>query len=199
MKPMTPVCRCVGLALALAIVAAPTADAAKDRTYILNGYSFGGMPAGIDTTELSAKLKDQAGARVTQADISVDQAMLEKELEDRHIVGHLFATTAERDGRVWIIFDLQKPRGSEARFAASQQHLKAQVFQGASRVSPRDLAAATGLKVGDTLSVDKINAARGAILALYARLNPAVTPTLKGRMQSTATGEVVLTWIIGEP
>ena len=187
------------LAVALALGAAGVADAAKGRTYILNGYSFGGFPPGENTAELAAKLKDQEGARVTRADVDTDEAILVKEMQARHIQGQLFTTLAEKHGRVWVIFDLQDPVRSTASFWTSVRRLKTQNFEGASRISASALAAATGLKPGDTLSREKINVARQAILALYAKSVPGKAPSLKGKMQGTAAGDVNLTWIVGEP
>jgi lipid-binding SYLF domain-containing protein len=172
--------------------------AAAARSYILNGYSFGPMP-GVNTKELAALLKDQEGARVTEADIAADGATLARILRERHINGYLFTSTAEKDGRVWVIFDLQDPDHPMAHLGRPADHLVAQSFEGASRVSAADLAAATGLKPGDPVSPERINAARQAIVDLYAKVTPGPAPTLKGRMRTTPKGEVTLTWIIGEP
>ncbi|MEO8926746.1 MAG: POTRA domain-containing protein [Caulobacteraceae bacterium] len=185
------------MAATLIVGAVTAASAAHVRSYILNGYSFGGFP-GVNTDELAAKLKDQEGARVTQADISVDEAILTKELQARHIEGRLFTSIAEKHGRIWIIFDLQNPGGQMARFWKAGHHLKAENFEGASRVSTSDLAAATGLKEGDLLSREKIDAARQAILALYAKSMPGKVVSVRGRMQSNGQGELTLTWMITE-
>jgi outer membrane protein assembly factor BamA len=180
------------------LAAVLTIGAASPPVYILNGYSFGGF-AGNDTDQLAAKLKDREGARVTDKDIAADEAALEKELAARHIEGRLFTTTAEKHGRVWVIFDLQKPREPPAPWEASNHHLGAQAFEGATAISTSALAAATGLKPGDALSQDRINAARQAIVNAYAMALPGRTPSIKGRMQIKGDGGVVLTWIIGEP
>jgi hypothetical protein len=143
------------------LAATLTAGAAKAPTYILNGYSFGRMP-GVNTAELAAKLKDKEGARVTRADIAVDQAILVKELQARHIKGQLFTTLAEKHGRIWIIFDVLDSNGPAAKTGKPLLLLASQSFEGASRISTSALAAATGLKHGDLLSAEKINAARQA-------------------------------------
>ena len=106
-----------GLGAVLTIGAALASDAPKEKVYTLNGYTFGGF-TGVNTDELAAKLKDQAGARITQADISVDEAMLTSELRARHIRGQLFTTIAEKHGSIWLIFDLQHHEPS-VRLAAA--------------------------------------------------------------------------------
>jgi outer membrane protein assembly factor BamA len=184
-----------GLAAATTIGAVPPANAAKEKVYTLGGYTFGGF-AGVNTDELSAKLKDQAGARVTRSDLNVDQAMFTAELKERHIRGRLLTTFAEKKGTVWLIFDLQPLPTGTALY--SGQPMKAQAFEGATRISARDLSAATGLKPGDTLSYEKIRAAHDAILALYARSAPGKAPTIRSRAQVSGTGEITLTWLIGE-
>jgi outer membrane protein assembly factor BamA len=189
--------RLVGLAGALVFAAAPAANTANGKVYILNGYSFGGF-GDTNTAEQATKLKDQEGARVTQADITVDETMLATELRARNIKGRLFTTIAEKNGRIWLIFDLQVPRPGLERLAASEEHLKSQVFAGATQIPAADLAAATGLKPGDMLSFEKINTARQGLLALYAKSIPGRTPSIRGKMQTTADGRVVLTWMIGE-
>lgn len=186
------------LAATLTVGTAMAACATHPPSYILNGYSFGGMP-GVNTAELTAKLTHKEDDRVTRADIAADQAILARELRARHIEGRLFASLAERHGRVWIIFDLQKPDRRSANAEKWAGRLKSQSFQGASRISADALAAATGLKPGDPLSPEKINAARQAIVALYARSMPGKALSLKGKAQTAADGEVTLTWIIGEP
>lgn len=186
------------LAAMLTVGAAMAASAAKAPAYILNGYSFGGMP-GVNTAELTAKLGHKEGDRVTRADIAADEAVLARELRARHIDGRLFTSLAEKHGRVWVIFDLQKPDPRSASAEKWAGRLKSQSFQGASRISAAALAAATGLKPGDPLSPEKINAARQAVVALYARSMPGKAPSLKGRAQTAADGQVTLTWIIGEP
>jgi len=198
MSLMTSIARIGLLAAALTLGAVTAASAGQTRVYILNGYTFGGMP-GVNTGELAAKLKDQEGARVTQADIAVDSAIVAKELQAQHIPGRLFTSLAEKHGRVWVIFDLQDPVRMTPSFWTSARRLKTQNFEGASRISASALAAATGLKPGDTLSREKINVARQAILALYAKSVPGKAPSLKGKMQGTAAGDVNLTWIVGEP
>ena len=186
------------LAATLAVGAAMAAGAAKAPTYILSGYSFGPIP-GVNTVELEAKLKHKEGERITSADIAADRAIIAKELEARHIKGRLFTSLAEKRGRVWVIFDLLDPDRPTAHLGKPAGHLKSQNFEGASRISAGDLAAATGLKQGDQLWPEKINAARQAIVALYAKSMPGKAISLKARMQTAADGEVTLTWIIAEP
>jgi hypothetical protein len=181
----------------LIAVAAVTADAANGPTYILNGYSFGRMP-GVNTAELEAKLKDKPGARITQSDVAADKAIVARELKARHLTGQLFATIAEKKGRVWIIFDLLD-LGPPPGHAWTSRYLESQVFEGESGISVDALAAATGLKPGEQLSVEKINAARRAILAVYTKSMPGKKLTLKGRMQTKPDGGTSLIWIIGQP
>jgi outer membrane protein assembly factor BamA len=183
----------IGLLAAAFAAIALASHAAHAPTYILNGYSLSGIP-GVKAAELEAKLKHKPGDRITDADVNADQAILAKELKARHIGGELYATVAEKHGRVWIIFDLlNTPQ------ATGPRTLEAQNFEGASHISAGALAAATGLKKGDPLSPQKINAARRAILALYAKSAPGKPLTLKGKMQVKPGGKVTLTWVINEP
>ncbi len=183
------------LVLMPTIGAASSAFAAKEKVYTLGGYTFGGF-AGVNTDELAAKLKDQAGARVTQADIAVDQAMFTQELRDRHIKGRLFASLAEKHGTVWLIFDLQRPVAGSALYAGAP--MQSQMFEGATQIPASELAAATGLKPGDTLSFDTIKAAHDAILAAYAKSGHGNPPFIKSRARVTGDGKVSLTWMITE-
>jgi hypothetical protein len=191
--------RWTGLLAAVLIVgAAESANGANPPIYILNGYTFGGVK-GINTAELQAKLKDKPGARITRADIMIDQAILAKELQARHIDGRLFTGIAERNHRIWVIFQVEHPGPALANLDKRARRLDAQIFEGATRVSTIALAAATGLKKGDQLSPDNVNAARRAILAEYAKVMPGKVVSLKGKMRTRPDGEVTLTWVIGEP
>jgi hypothetical protein len=78
------------------------------------------------------------------------------------------------------------------------RRLKAQNFEGALRISADRLAAATGLRIGEQLSPETVNAARRAILDAYAKPPSGVVPALKCKMQTTVEGNVTLTWIIDE-
>src|SRR5690348_2496577 len=91
------------LAAALTVGASIAAGTHKAPTYILNGYGFGRLP-GVNTAELEAKLKHKAGERVTEADMNVDQAIVQKEVDAHHLKGVIVATFAEKKGRVWVIF-----------------------------------------------------------------------------------------------
>jgi hypothetical protein len=186
----------IGLMAAIfAAGAVMAANAASTPSYILNGYSFGPMP-GVNTADIEAKLPYKPGARIKVADVAAEEAIVERELRARHVQGRLFASTAVKRGRVWIIFDLvQEPR----------RVLESQTFVGASHLSPQVLAKATGLTPGASLSITKLNAARRSILAVYGKVMPGKPITLKLRMQTRlslkpqSVPETRLTWIIGEP
>jgi outer membrane protein assembly factor BamA len=195
---MKDIRRTVLLAALLAAGAAMAANADGLPTFILNGYSFGGI-SGVNTDELAAKFKHKPGARISRADVAADEVILANELRTRGIKGNLFATLAEKHGRVWVIFDLQDPNRPAGHLGKPGRRLEAQEFEGASRISASALAAATGLKTGDLLSPEKVNAARQAILALYGKFMPGQVPSLKGKMQVRPDGRARLTWIIGEP
>ena len=184
-----------GALLVALATGAVSSDATKEKVYTLGGYTFGGF-AGLNTDELVSKLKDQAGARVTQADLALDRTMFEAQLRDRHIKGRLITSTAEKHGTIWLIFDLQRPGVGSALYAG--EPLKSQTFEGATRIPPSELAAATGLKPGDTLTFTTIKAARDAILALYARAAPGKPPLVRSRAKITAEGHVSLIWLISE-
>jgi outer membrane protein assembly factor BamA len=179
-------------AVALAAGLAMSAGAAKEATYILNGYSLSGIK-GVNTAELQAKLKHKPGDRITAADVNADQATIAKELEARHVRGLVVATLAEKRGRAWIIFDLL-----DVPTMRLTRQLETQNFEGASHISAGVLGAATGLKKGDQLSPKKINEARQSILALYAKSMPGKPPSLRVKMRITQDGKTTLTWIIAE-
>jgi hypothetical protein len=183
------------LATALTIGVVPAASAAKERVYTFGGYTFGGF-VGINTDELAAALKDQAGARVTQADLALDIAAFTAELKARHVKGRLLGSFAEKHGTIWVIFDLQSSAPGATLYAGKP--LRSQSFEGATRLPAGALAAATGLKPGDVLSVEKIRAAHDAILALYAHSAPGKAPTLRTRAQASGDGQVTLTWLLTE-
>ena len=183
------------LLLAVASGLVSSADAAKEAVYTLGGYTFGGF-AGVNTDELVAKLKDQAGAKVTQADLALDRSMFEAELRERHVKGRLLTSTAEKHGVIWLIFDLQRPAAGSALYAG--EPLKSQTFEGATRISAGELAAATGLKPGDTLTFTTIKAAHDAILAVYAKSAPGKPPMVRSRAKITGDGKVSLVWLITE-
>lgn len=184
------------MGMLLAIVVATTASAGHVRTYILNGYSLSSLKGVLDTAALEAKLGRKEGARITDADIAADTAIVAAELKAHHAQGRLTTGTAEKHGRIWIIFDLLDPEGPMRRFWAVSRHLTAQAFEGAAGVPVSDLTAATGLKPGDPLSRQKIDAGREAIIKLYAKQRSGKVVSVRARMQSKPTGDSTLTWII---
>lgn len=173
-----------------------SADAAeKAGTYTLLGFNLSGIK-GVDQKALEAKLKHKPGDRITRDDIKDDTAIIEKELKAKGIQGRLFATMAERNGRVWIIVDvLDNP----ARVFATQRQLEALRFEGASRVPADALARASGLRPGDLITPQKLDAARKGIVAAYAKAIPGKTVQITGKMQAKDNGKVVMTWIVREP
>jgi outer membrane protein assembly factor BamA len=177
-----------------ASIAAVSADGAKH--YIFDGYSLSGVK-GIDAHALEAKLKHKLGARVTRADIAEDEAIVLKEAKAHHLEGHLFTTFAEKKGHLWVIFDLLNPRPRDV--FSKPHHFEAQRFEGATRIPASTLSAATGLRSGDLLSPEKINGARRAILAAYAKSVPGKTINVVCRMQTKPDGKATLTWVIREP
>lgn len=187
--PMRMIWTAVLLAGAVAVV-----NARPTPTYILKGYSFGPMP-GVKTAEIEAKLPRKPGARITDADVVAEEAIVERELKARHVQGRLFASTAEKNGRVWIIFDLVRE---------PVRVLESQVFVGASHMSQEALVTATGLKPGDTLSPDRLNAARRGIFALYGKAEFARAISIRLRMQTSipikglGDEKTKLTWFVGE-
>jgi outer membrane protein assembly factor BamA len=190
---MASIARMSFLAVSFTVGGAMAASVPETPTYILNGYSLSGIH-GLNAPELEAKLKDKPGARISQADIHADTMIVAKELEARHIKGQLFTTLAEKNGRVWIIFDLLNPDAG-LRFG----QLDTQNFEGASHVSASVLAAATGLKKGEQLSRQNLAVAAQAISAAYAKAMPGKKILLKIRRKNTPDGKTTLTWIIGEP
>jgi outer membrane protein assembly factor BamA len=174
-------------------IAAGAANA--QTTYVLNGYSFGAM-RGVNTAELEARLKEKPGARITRADVEIDRAIVQREIEARHLKGQVYATIAEKKGRVWIIFDLLDLSGPPAGMPV--RHLELQHFEGTSRIAASALAAASGLKKGDQLSAENINVARRAILAMYAKAMRGKPISLKARLQIKADGRTTITWIVKE-
>jgi len=158
----------------------------------LDGYDLS-RAHGLNAAEVEAKLKDKPGARITEANIHADTMIVAKELEAHHIPGQLFTSLAEKNGHVWLIFDVLN---TDATRPLGQ--LQSQNFVGASRVPASVLAAATGLKTGDQLSRENLMSARHAILAMYAKSMPRTRLGLKLRLQSKQ-GKTTLTWLIDEP
>jgi hypothetical protein len=96
-----------------AVAAPPNKPEAPEPTYILNGFRLSGVK-GVNPDDVIAKIKDKAGAKVTEADLKADVATVGAELKARHIEGQLAASMAEKNGRVWILFDFfpKKPAPS---------------------------------------------------------------------------------------
>lgn len=177
-----------------ASIAAVSAAGAKH--YIFNGYSLSGVK-GLDAHALEAKLKHKPGARVTRADIAEDEAIVIREAKAHHLEGHLFTTFAEKKDHLWVIFDLLNPRSPDV--FSKPRHFETQRFEGATRISASILSAATGLRSGDLLSSEKINGARRAILAAYAKSAPGKTIDVVCKIKTKPDGKATLTWVIREP
>ncbi len=182
--------------IALLLVTITEGAAATDApVYTLLGFNLHGIH-GVDQDALAAKLKHKPGDRITREDIKDDAAIIEKELQAQHVHGRLATTMAAKNGRVWIIFDLLNDPASVFK----QRHqLEAQHFEGATRVPADTLSKATGLKPGDALSPETLNAARRGIVAAYAKVAPGKAVGITGKMQAKDDGTAVLTWIIHEP
>jgi outer membrane protein assembly factor BamA len=177
-----------------AAAVAEAAPAPAAPSYILNGYRLSGVN-GVDEDALVATLQHKEGDRITDADIAADTKMLGDALKARHIEGQLFATTAEKNGRVWVLFDFQYPQKAENE----RRWLGSQIFDGNVKISSAALAAATGLKPGEDLPVERINAAREAILQAYRKAEPDADVHVGGKMRITPEGKVELTWHVTEP
>ena len=190
---MAGISRIILFATLFSVGAALAAGVPKTPTYILNGYSLSGIH-GVNAAELEAKLKDKPGARITQVDIHADTMTVAKALEAQHIKGHLLTTLAEKNGHVWLIFDLVNPDAGPRLGSIESQN-----FEGASHVAAGALAAASGLKTGDQLSQENLLAARRAIVAMYAKSMPGSKISLKIKLQHRPGDKTILTWIIGEP
>jgi len=174
--------------------AVAAASAAPPTGSILMGYRFGFIP-GVKTSEIAAKLGHRPGDHITDADVAADEKTVERELRSRKIEGRLFASTAEKNGHVWILFDLvQEP----------VRVLESQTFVGAVHVSPKDLAKVSGLSPGAHISIERLNAARKAILAAYGKAMQGKHANVKLRIQTSipsglrSVRNIRLTWIIDE-
>ncbi|MEJ0047226.1 MAG: hypothetical protein WDN04_14755 [Rhodospirillales bacterium] len=173
-------------AASIAEAAAPTAT---EPTYILNGFRLSGVK-GVNTDEMIARLKHKAGMRITEADMVADTEILGSELKARHIEGQLLTTMAEKNGRVWVLLDLQPPR--------PPAQLASQSFEGNTKIPSATLEAATGLKSGDELPADRLHAAEQAITRAYATAAPGTDVKIRGVMRRRADGTAVLTWTVTE-
>jgi outer membrane protein assembly factor BamA len=173
---------------------AQEAPAPAAPSYILNGYRLSGVN-GVDQDALVATLSHHPGEHITEADIKADTDTLNSALKARHIKGQLFATMAEKNGRVWVLFDFQYPQ------TPIHQHrwLGSQIFDGNVKISSAALAAATGLKAGDDLPVERLNAARQAIIQAYKKAVPNADVHVGGKMRINPEGKVELTWHVTEP
>ena len=188
--------------LAAACLASATdahaAPAASAPSYILNGFRLSGVN-GVDEDALVATLKHKAGDRITEADITAETKALSEALKARHIDGQLFATMAEKNGRVWVLFDFQYPQPVPATPIHERRWLGAQIFDGNVKISSAALEAATGLKPGDDLPVERVNEARQAIMEAYKTAAPGADVKVRGKMRITPEGQVELTWHVIEP
>jgi outer membrane protein assembly factor BamA len=184
----------VRAAVLAASCVAQVAAAPVPRTYILNGYSLRGVQ-GVDEDALVATLKHKEGDHITRADITADTDTISKALKERHIEGRLFATIAEKDGRAWVLFDFQYPQLPQE---SAHRWLGAQIFDGNVEISSATLEAATGLKPGDDLPVERVSAARQAILEAYKKAAPGKDVHVGGKIRVTPGGKVELTWRITE-
>jgi outer membrane protein assembly factor BamA len=173
---------------------AQVAPAPASPSYILNGYRLSGVN-GVDQDALVAKLPHHPGDRITQADIKADTDTLNTALKAQHIEGELFATMAEKNGRVWVLFDFQYHQTP----IHQRRWLGSQIFDGNVKISSAALAAATGLKPGDDLPVERVNAARLAIIEAYKKAVPDADVHVGGKMRITPEGKVELTWRVTEP
>ena len=178
--------------------AAHNGAAPAGRTYVLDGFRLSGVE-GLDQDALVATLTEKPGDRITEADIAADAKTLGEKLKARHIQGELFATIAEKKGRVWVLFDFQYPQAGPTASNRERRRLGSQAFEGNARLSVGALEAATGLKQGEDLPVERINAAREAILAAYKKAVPGEDVRVGGQIRVTPDGEVALTWRIAEP
>jgi outer membrane protein assembly factor BamA len=158
----------------------------------LNGYRLSGVK-GIDEDALVAKLPHHAGERITEADIKADTATLSAALKAQHIDGQLFATMATKKGTVWVLFDFQYPQPQQRRWLGSQ------IFDGNAKISSAALEAATGLRPGDDLPVERLNAARQAIIQAYQKAEPGADVHVGGKLRITPEGKVQVIWHITEP
>ena len=190
----------VSLFLMSIILAAGAAIAAPAGTpvYVLNGYRFEGILGPKNTVGLVAKLKHQPGARVTEPDIKADVAILANELHARHLRGRLFTGLAETDdGHLWVHFDLAPlapPQGADRWMS---RRLESQHFEGPAGIADSLMAAATGLKGGDTISTENIEQARKGLLALYAKVRSSKGPPLvRLRVEIKPDNKVALTWML---
>jgi len=169
---------------------------ARAPVYVLDGYRFDGLDPKI-TTRLAAGLKHHPGARITEADIRADTAVLAKELRALHLRGRLFTGFEEGGGHLWVHFDfapLAPPQGANRWM---YRHLDSQHFEAPPGIAASAMAAATHLKPGDTVTTDNVDVARKALLALYAKSRPGKdAPILQLRVERRPDNKVMLTWIL---
>lgn len=174
------------------VVSAPT----RAPEYVLDGYRFEGIAPKV-SAGLVAGFKHHAGARVREEDIKADVDILAKELHAQHITGRLFTGMAEGNGHLVVFFQLVDTNPAGAKFWTSH-HLVSQEFEGLTGVPAGILARISGLKTGDLLSPEKVEAARRALLAEAKKLDGHNRLTLKVRIQSKPPDKAALTWIFGE-
>ncbi len=184
------------MALAIALAASSAVHAGAPRTYILSGYDLSGLK-GVDTAALEERLSPRPGAPITQAQIDADNAIVTADLKARGAQGRLVTTLAEKHGHVWVIFDLlgtaQPILGVVNGVAA---RLAVQRFEGATRLSPQTLQAASGLSIGQALTPSSLIAARAAILRAYAKGRSGGAIGLTAKVQRKPDGQVILTWMV---
>jgi outer membrane protein assembly factor BamA len=178
-------------ALAACLAAAP----ALAQPYTLDKVEINGLQS-ADPSALRAQLKDQPGAKVTTSDIIGDQDQLEKLLEAQHIGGAIKTSLRNKhNGHVDVIFDVADKGVVKPVVTTVAPKLKQEIFIGNAKLTNDDLQAASGLKPGDELSNEKIQAAQLAIQAAYKKAN--VGCEIAGAVSQNG-GDTTITWTIKE-
>lgn len=184
------------ISAALLVAAAFAAGPAFAQTYTLDKIEINGVHH-ADPNALRGQLKDQAGARVTTDDILADQDQLEKALEAQHITGAIKTSLRnKKNGHVDVIFDVQDTGVAQPQVTEVAPKLKAQIFTGNKRIPTDDLIAASGLKVGQDLTMDEIVKAQSAIGDVYKKKGYGVT--VQASNNQGPDGTVQITWTIKE-
>jgi len=191
----------IGLVMAAALVCGGAAKKDADAppaTFILNGYRLSGVP-GVNGDDITSKLAHKEGDRMTSAAVSADAETVGAAIKARQIEGQLLTTLAERDGKVWVLWDFEPKYPARPLAPGVTRRFESQSFTGNTTLSSAALAAATGLKAGDALPDPRIDAAREGVAAAYRKAMPNSDIHVATKMRVRPDGAVLFIWTIQEP
>jgi outer membrane protein assembly factor BamA len=183
------------LLLGAALLAAPAAWA--DTTWTLNKVIITGNTS-VPTDKLMAVVQEHPGAKITVSDIQADRDAISKVLEDAHVLGAVQPTMKAVGQKVNIIFAIDDQGVHAPTVTHVSPKLDAEIFEGNAAIPTDKLTAASGLKVGDDMTNEKIQAAQAAILAYYKAAKLPLGVNIAGETKVVGDAKVDVIWHITE-